>query len=130
MKRDTTYLMKVFSLLSLIRNLVNFLLARISKHSSPCMAIKPLLALYPYGCGVFVSFAKRFYQSLESDETKCSTLFCFCRPWSRREKIKVIMETSKRQDYVIPEAEMIQMVENSILCISGGKNEGFDEGEI
>lgn len=40
------------------------------------------------------------------------------------------METSKRQDYVIPEAEMIQMVENSILCISGGKNEGFDEGEI
>lgn len=32
-------------------------------------------ALSPYGCGVFVSFAKGLYQSLELDETNGSTLF-------------------------------------------------------
>ncbi len=62
---------------------------------------------------------------------KCSTLSFVFVVLEQAIHFVVTMETNKRQVYVIPETEMIQLVENnSILNLSDGTTEGFSEGEI
>ena len=68
-------LMKVFSLLSLDRNLVNFTRTGVGNYIHHLVWCTVHSAQSPYGCGVLF-ICSWAYQSLYPDKRNCSTLFC------------------------------------------------------